>query len=185
MHAPREPDIHKFDDWPPEKYSKPKGEWIYKGCPAKKKHIPLVGHNYLIHLWQNPSHSDLASYRSRHSSIVKLLDYLRSNRALDSPESPCQRTPHQNARTLSDSSTAKRNQTHPDDSQQMHSDDELASIDMPDVATDSASLSVEVSQDQSLRSSYVFLRTPRKEGDQLMTDDENPPEAWELYFEEE
>lgn len=33
LHAPRMPDIHKFDDWPLQKHSPP---WVYKGCPAKK-----------------------------------------------------------------------------------------------------------------------------------------------------
>ena len=144
-----------------------------------------MGHNYLMHLWQNPSHCDLATYRSRRSRIGKLLDYLRSKHALPSPESLGQRSPHQNAEgTLSDSSTARGNQAHPDNRQQSHTNVEQASIDRPDVATNSPSPSVEASQDQGLRSSYVFLRTPRKEGDQLMSDDESPPEAWGLYFEE-
>ncbi|KAL8790249.1 MAG: hypothetical protein Q9195_006472 [Heterodermia aff. obscurata] len=39
-------------------------------------------------------------------------------------------------------------------------------------------------ENQGPRSSYVFLRTPRKLGEQLQPDDEDPPEAWGLYFEE-
>jgi len=31
---------------------------------------------------------------------------------------------------------------------------------------------------RDFRSSYVFLRTPKKLGEQLIADDENPPEAW-------
>lgn len=38
--------------------------------------------------------------------------------------------------------------------------------------------------EQDPRSSYVLLRTPKKLGEQLLPDDEDPPEAWGLYFEE-
>ena len=90
VHAPREPDIHKYDDWPLQKHSPP---WIYKGCPAKKKHIPLVGHTYLLHLWQNPSHSDAETYRSQRAQslsfkLPKLLHGLKELRGLPSASKP-------------------------------------------------------------------------------------------------
>ena len=34
------------------------------------------------------------------------------------------------------------------------------------------------SHESDARSSYVFLRTPKLLGEQLLADDEDPPEAW-------
>jgi hypothetical protein len=39
-------------------------------------------------------------------------------------------------------------------------------------------------QTENFPSSYVFLRTPKKLGDKLQPDGEEPPEGWGIYLEE-
>lgn len=165
IHAPWEPDIHKFDDWPLRKHSPP---WIYKGCPPK--HTPLVGHMYLLHLWQNPSHSDLQTYSERPpSAIAKLIRLTRFLRNL--------------VGIFRDSKTDNRRGTDPSTTSvyETQGNVELTATSRPESLTGN----VATAPDQEVdRSSYVFLRTPKKVGEQLIAEDENPPEAWGLYIEE-
>ena len=105
-----------------------------------------------MHLWQNPSHTDLQTYQSRRGKIRRLLGYLRPSHTVTSP-SPG-----------------------PPESQ----DIELTSNNKP-VPT---STHCSPSSEEGRRSSYVFLRTPRIVGEQLLPDDIDPPEAWGLYFEQ-
>lgn len=160
-----EPDIHKYDDWPLQKHSPP---WIYKGCPAKKKHIPLVGHTYLMHLWQNPSHSDLQTFNSQPQSIGHrlfcLLGFKRShgtaNKKIKAPG------PNENSRRSCTDNEHRQ-------------DIELAATNSSTSVADHAAALHEA---RDFRSSYVFLRTPKKLGEQLIADDEDPPEAWVCSF---
>ncbi|KAL9002545.1 MAG: hypothetical protein Q9188_004524 [Gyalolechia gomerana] len=160
VHAAVEPDIHKFDDWPGQKHSPP---WIYKGCPAKKSHIPLVGHTYLMHLWQHPSHCDRQTYNShRQTSIARLFRQLgfcrggfgTSGMPDGDPDAPGNASRHDTELAGMNSSTSNGNRA-------------LDGRDSP-----------------GPRSSYVLLRIPKKLGEQLTASDEDPPEAWGLYFEE-
>lgn len=173
IHAPREPDIHKFDDWPTQKHSPP---WIYKGCPAKKKHIPLVGHTYLMHLWQNPTHTDMQTYRSRDPGLLpKLFRCLRlafPSEQASTPGSQAAAAQTQQDIELACTSGSNTVSTHASTS----SGSQLPLPTQPQLHTPS--------KPQDFRSSYVFLRTPKKVGEQLLPDDENPPEGWGLYFEE-
>ncbi|KAI4167199.1 MAG: hypothetical protein LQ343_007411 [Gyalolechia ehrenbergii] len=160
VHAAIEPDIHKFDDWPRQKHSPP---WIYKGCPAKKSHIPLVGHTYLMHLWQHPSHCDRQTYKShRQTSIARLFRQLGFRRGGfgtsgmlgNDPDAPGNASRH---------------------------DTELAGMNS---STSNGNRALDGRDSSGPRSSYVLLRIPKKLGEQLTATDEDPPEAWGLYFEE-
>ena len=111
-----------------------------------------------MHLWQNPSHTDSQTYRSRRGRIQRLLEYFRPSHTITSP-------------SLESSS-------HPGDLQQQ--DIELTSSNKPVPTSTHGSPSPE----EGPRSSYVFLRTPKMLGEQLLPDDADPPEAWGLYFEE-
>ncbi|KAL8692040.1 MAG: hypothetical protein Q9218_002849 [Villophora microphyllina] len=168
MHAPREPDIHKFNDWPLQKHSPP---WVYKGCPAKKRHIPLIGHAYLMHLWQNPSHSDLQTYNRRpQGAISRLVCRIRllKNYLLTSTKNDFVDLPPHHSGTNNRDSQAQR-------------DLELTTTNgLEDQPTHMAA----AADKHGNASSYVLLLTPKKLGDQLIADDEDPPEAWGLYFEE-
>lgn len=152
-HAAVEPDIHKFDDWPGQKYSPP---WIYKGCPAKKTHILLVGHTYLMHLWQNPTHCDRKTYQSQRATLfIRLLRWLifrktRPSSGLDASGDACGHDTEYAGKRPTSGNTG----------------------------------TVDVRESLGPRSSYVLQRTPKKLGEQLMPNDEDPPEAWGLYFEE-
>ena len=167
IHAPRSAEINKFDDWPLQKHSPP---WIYLGCPAKRKHIPLVGHAHLIHLWQNPSHTDSETYRSRNVDILSiLLGLFRQER-------------HENqTNTLennADSSHIIR--------AGFQQDIELASMNGSTVRVNKMFSASEIqnSIDPGPRSSFVFLRMPKKTGERLLAENNAPPEGWGLYFEE-
>lgn len=156
-----EPDIHKFNDWPLQKHSPP---WIYKGCPAKKKHIPLVGHTYLMHLWQNPSHSDLQTFNSqRHSTIHRILCLLGFTRS--------QKTAKKEVNAQGPNENGRRRCT---------DDDHPRDIEMDAMGNTTAAAihAAAVHEAQDPRSSYVFLRTPKKLGEKLVADYEDPPEAW-------
>lgn len=58
-------------------------------------------------------------------------------------------------------------------------DIELAAMSTP---TSAANHVAALQEAQDFRSSYVFLRTPKKLGEQLIADDEDPPEAWVCTF---
>ncbi|KAL8835312.1 MAG: hypothetical protein Q9170_003367 [Blastenia crenularia] len=153
IHATVEPDIHKFDDWPGQKHSPP---WIYKGCPAKRTHIPLVGHTYLMHLWQNPSHCDRNTYNSQRPIIsTRWIRWLVIRKAI----------PNSSPDDFNDASRC---------------DTELADMSL----TSRNNRAVNRRDSLGPRSSYVLLRIPKKLGEQLTASDEDPPEAWGLYFEE-
>lgn len=159
------PDIHTFNDWPLLKHSPP---WIYKGCPAKKKHIPLVGHTYLMHLWQNPSHSDLQTFNSRPQSTVhRFFCLLGFNRS--------QGIANQKINAQGPNESSRRRCTDNEDRR----DIELAAM---NTSTSIANHTAALHEARDFRSSYVFLRTPKKLGEQLIADDENPPEAWVCTF---
>ncbi|KAL8664206.1 MAG: hypothetical protein Q9202_003284 [Teloschistes flavicans] len=169
VHAPREPDIHKYDDWPLQKHSPP---WVYKGCPAKRKHIPLVGHMYLMHLWQNPSHGDLQTYNNRpQGAIGALVNRMRLLKH------------YLVAYGRSESGHIAANRTMNDGQGHLQQDVEMTNPNSNPSNQPSAGVPA-ASDTHGNRSSYVFLRTPKKLGDQLVADDEDPPEAWGLYFEE-
>ena len=122
-----------------------------------------------MHLWQNPSHSDLQTYRSRRGRIGRLLEYFRSNYTITSP-SPASPSP-----------ASPSPESQPSHIQQQ--DLETKSSTQPSATSVHPSPPSE-QENQGPRSSYVFLRTPRKLGEQLQPDDADPPEAWGLYFEE-
>ncbi|KAL8700081.1 MAG: hypothetical protein Q9201_005644 [Fulgogasparrea decipioides] len=161
IHAPREPDIHRFDDWPLQKHSPP---WTYSGCPAK--YTPLVGQTYLMHLWQNPSHSDLQTYTTRQQSIVarllRRLNFIKKCIVM--------------FRNIKIGNTSGGNA-----GDEFERDMELNATNRPE-SMNNGTANPPIKQEN--RSSYVFLRTPKLLGDQLIADDEDPPEAWGLYFEE-
>lgn len=156
-----EPDIHTFNDWSLQKHSPP---WIYRGCPTKKKHIPLVGHTYLMHLWQNPSHSDLQTFNSRpQSTVYRLFCLLGFNRSQGIAKMKVNaQGPNENSWRRCTDNEHRR-------------DIEIAAINTSNPAANHAAALHEA---RDFRSSYVFLRTPKKLGEQLIADDENPPEAW-------
>lgn len=152
-------------------------------CPAKKKHIPLVGHTYLMHLWQNPTHTDEKTYRAHNLGVVqKSLKHLRLRFkyiigvcTFSHATNPVNRITHNRNRhdiELACTNTAQNAENRTPMSHEPHT-----SSSMPPNASPPT-----IQQD--FRSSYVFLRTPKKLGEQLLPDDENPPEAWGLYFEE-
>lgn len=170
VHVPREPDIHKYDDWPSSKYSPP---WIYKGIHTKKKRFPLVGHNFLLHLWHNPSHSDPETYRPKlRDRITTGLHRLSRIRSFIQS---CVSTVKLAHKKRTDATTQDAGRT--EDSQDM----ELGATHSSATTDIHASTTHE---DFGPHWCYVTLRTPKKMGDQLKADDEDPPEAWGLYFEE-
>ena len=121
-----------------------------------------------MHLWQNPTHTDLQTYRLGNPGIAeKFLKYLRLTLSSDRAVDPAIQA------------TAS----------QSRQDIELACTNGSDTGTNHTRGSSDLhspssSKQQDFRSSYVFLRTPKKLGEQLLPDDEDPPEAWGLYFEE-
>ncbi|KAI4137171.1 MAG: hypothetical protein L6R39_007436, partial [Caloplaca ligustica] len=161
IHAPREPDIQKFDDWPLKKHAPP---WEYKGCPAKKRQLPLVGSTYLMHMWQNPSHSDPESYKPGLLDIVRR----KLRRAIYIGRVVCTSPPEDTHSTSS--------------SIEAHRDIELGSTNGPD--SQCSRNATNSQESRGSRSCYVLLRTPKKIGERLEADDDDPPEAWGLYFEE-
>lgn len=150
MHAPRAPDIHRFDDWPPKERCPP---WDYEGC--RTEDLPLIGHTYLLHQWRNPSHSDVKTYFSQPRTVLeRLLFFLR----------------HMKPTTPSSGHSEPKADAEP-----VH--DEEAGPNRGTIGLGSAQ-----SSNLALRSPdpscYVFLRTPKKLGDQLVADDRATPEAW-------
>jgi len=159
-----EPDIHTFNDGPLQKHSPP---WIYKGCSAKKKHIPLVGHTYLMHLWQNPSHSDLQTFNSQTQSTVhRLFCLLGFNRSQGIANNKINaQGPNENSRRRCTDIEHRQ-------------DIELAAM---NTSTSVANYAAALHEARDFRS-YVFLRTPKKLGEQLIANDEESPEAWVCTF---
>ena len=147
-------------------------------CPAKKKHIPLVGHTYLMHLWQNPTHTDEQTYQARNSSVAqKILKFTRLYVRYTSLGAliPTKQTTHSQSQHDLELACTNNPHIHENRLSTTH-EPHLSSSVPPDASQSSIKL--------DFRSSYVFLRTPKKIGEQLLSDDENPPEAWGLYFEE-
>ena len=129
-----------------------------------------------MHLWQNPTHTDQQTYRAHNSSIIqKILKYLRlylrntPPRALI-PAKQTTRSPAGDDIELACTTNVIGNNT---STAQEH----RPSVPVPPITSPP-------SIKRDFRSSYVFLRTPKKLGEQLLPNDEDPPEAWGLYFEE-
>lgn len=134
-----------------------------------------------MHLWQNPRHTSEQTYRASNRGIIfKLLNHLRTQF-------------RSKTQVVSISAVASCLTT------QTHQDIELASAHSTTASTSqvspvSASQNLSTSPDPQnycsssepgdLRSSNVFLRTPKKLGNQLLPDEEDPSEGWGLYFEE-
>lgn len=61
--------------WPPKEERE---LWHYAPCPAFK--IPLVGSNYLMHIWRNPHHVDRIAYEAwqkRASRFRRVVEWIR------------------------------------------------------------------------------------------------------------
>ena len=101
----------------------------------------------------------MQTYRSRRSRIRRLLDYFRSSHTINS-------------------SSPGSQESHPGNPQQQEVALTSSTKSFPTLPHCSPPV------EEGPRSSYVFLRTPRKRGEQLQPDDADPPEAWGLYFEE-
>ena len=127
-----------------------------------------------MHLWQNPTHTDKETYRAHNSDVVqRILKHLRLYSRYASPRAlvPAKQTiQSQPGGDVELACTNSRNNT------SISPEPHTSSSVQPNVSPPCIK--------QDFRSSYVFLRTPKKSGKQLLTDDENPPEAWGLYFEE-
>jgi hypothetical protein len=63
-------DVIKTDVWPPARL---RDKWRYLPCPARN--IPLVGSNYLLHIWRHPHHADQIVYEewARRASLWRRL----------------------------------------------------------------------------------------------------------------
>ena len=127
-----------------------------------------------MHLWQNPTHTDEQTYRAHDSGVVqRALKYLRLYSRYSTPRTlvPAKQTVQ--SPTTGDIELACTNSPNSNCTAQKSQPSSLArsNASPPSIQRD-------------FRSSYVFLRTPKKLGEQLLPDDENPPEAWGLYFEE-
>lgn len=173
-------DVAKFNDWPPQQSSVPKGQWIYEGCP-KIKRRPLISTGYMMHLWQYPHHSSLKSYqahtpgcfqRARDTLFnvrTRCRNYLRDrvSRPSDDPVSDIPDS-LQDRSSAAAGSNGEARQDHHGSSTNRH--DETADI--------------ELQATEPPRDCYVFLHTPKKLGEKLTPDDRDPPEGWGIYFEE-
>ena len=159
MHAPREPDIRQpdkpSDNWPPKERCPP---WDYEGCQSGE--LPQIGANYLLHQWRNPSHSDAVTYHSHPRSLVeRLLFKLRTIRNSDVgvpaniPMTTTSRSEieHDREPVPDEEAVPTRGTINPGDKQGLQTPD---------------------------RSRYVFLRIPKKLGEQLVPHDRATPEAW-------
>ena len=135
-----------------------------------------------MHLWHYPSHSDRHSYyshRSRSDIVAKnLLDYLKimalgrhCGGRRGSPEGTTQR------QSLGDPE-ATRGNINIAAATAVGADIEMANSNHEVVPKD-----LEY-QAEHKSSSYVFLRTPKKLGGELLPSDVDPPEGWGMYFEE-
>ena len=134
-----------------------------------------------MHLWQNPSHTDAQTYRARKGGIIQIILYhlrakLRSKMSEVSESAHASRnatqTQHDIEMTSANHTNAGINHAPP-----------VSAAQITSPSADSQHSSPSVSPG-CFRSSYVFLRTPKKLGDQMHPDDEDPPEGWGLYFEE-
>lgn len=68
-------DVQDRDRWPPPE----RNEWLYEPCPIPPDiKEPLLGPNYLLHLWRNPCHADFESYNNMMNQ-AKRLDGLSNN----------------------------------------------------------------------------------------------------------
>ena len=127
-----------------------------------------------MHLWQNPTHTDEKTYQAHNSGLVqRTLKCLRLYFSNTSPRAlvPAKQIIHSQATGDIELACANsRNNT------AISPEPHTSSSVQPNVSPPCMK--------QDFRSSYVFLRTPKKRGEQLLPDDENPPEAWGLYFEE-
>ena len=134
-----------------------------RAAPRRRNIFPLLVTHTWIHLWQNPSHSDLHTYNSRPLSKISRffsrVSLARNAAKVTRDARP--RTTWENVSGITPNNEAP-------------GDVELAtrSSKIPDTNHNFAT-----HESQDARSSYVFLRTPKKLGAQLIVDDEDPPEA--------
>ncbi|KAL8652369.1 MAG: hypothetical protein Q9226_004299 [Calogaya cf. arnoldii] len=164
MHAPGEPDIHESrdnsDNWPPAGQCPP---WDYEGCRTGKH--PSISPVRLLHQWRNPSHSDKTTYDSHPKSLAeKIRVRLRNIRA-----AVVEVATNIPMTTLRHSETQTSNEPN-------HEEEALP--------TEETTSHGDVRPQNPDMSRYIFLRTPKKLGEQLIPDDRATPEAWGLYFEE-
>ncbi|KAL8764835.1 MAG: hypothetical protein Q9194_006816 [Teloschistes cf. exilis] len=123
-----------------------------------------------MHLWQNPSHSDEQTSDSRPQSVMgRILCRMRLFK--NYLVAYCKNEPDDPAVNL----TVNNEQV------DLQRDVEMTSTNGTGITSDNTPTGSHQCGDQS---SYVYLRTPKKLGDKLIPDDEDPPEAWGLYFEE-
>lgn len=159
MHAPREPDVCQpdkpSDNWPPKERCPP---WDYEGCQSGE--LPQIGPNYLLNQWRNPSHSDAVTYHSHPRSLVeRLLFKIRSIRnsvvgvTASIPMTTTNRSEieHDREPVPDEEAVPTRGTINPGNNQGLQTPDP---------------------------SRYVFLRTPKKLGEQLVPHDRATPEAW-------
>ena len=129
-----------------------------------------------MHLWQNPSHTDMRTHRSRNPGLLpKFLRYLRLSCFVG--HAPISGNQAAIAQTQQDIELASTNSP---STVPTHAFTSSGSQTPPPLQPQPSALS----KPPDFRFNYVFLRTPKKVGEQLLPDDENPPEGWGFYFEE-
>ena len=137
-----------------------------------------------MNLWQNPHHTDRKTYQSHTPGLfqrardplfklrTQCINYLRDrfSRPVDDFVGDITRSSQDNP-----IAAAARNR-------EARQDQEAPSANRYDETADVELQATKPLQDS--RSSYVFLRTPKKLGEQLTPDNRDPPEGWGIYFEE-
>ncbi|KAL8749237.1 MAG: hypothetical protein Q9199_007809 [Rusavskia elegans] len=165
MHAPWAPDIQEGNCWPTKERCPP---WDYEGC--RTENMPNIGEDYLLHRWRNPSHSDEVTYFSQPRSLVERVRfYVRSlkngiaKHAAGIPMAVINRQ-----QQGSGTEPVHDEEAPPGNEPLNHGNSNpiAPGLQIPDP------------------SRYIFLRTPKMFGKQLIPDDKDTPEAWGLYFEE-
>ncbi|KAL8670140.1 MAG: hypothetical protein Q9168_005305 [Polycauliona sp. 1 TL-2023] len=179
MHATWAPDIHESGnpsgDRPPKDRCPP---WDYEGCKSEE---PLtVGHNYLLHRWRHPTHSDWRTYISYPRSLAERIRFIL--RKIGNLAAGLRFKVQTKIISSIELATgipmeAVAPPVAPNDHGQAH-DEEAAQA--QETANQGSELEVETPDP----SCYIFPRTPKKLGERLVANDRVTPEGWGLYFEE-
>jgi hypothetical protein len=183
--------VQKPDHWPgPPVEEHHRADWEYHPLPGNT--IPLVPLEHLLHIWENPRHSNPGIYQRRKSVFERLLNPFRPRGP--SPYSPqTQRASWGLGRFLrktltmkfSEISTRIANVTTHDGAPNSEASQ---SLEVPQLrARDAADIEVASIPEYHSRSRFIFRNTPKKLNGELQPcydDDADPPEGWGLRFEE-
>ncbi len=135
----------------------------------------------MMHLWQNPHHTDLKTYQSHTLGLLQItrdtllqgrsrcINYLR-NRFSKPSGDPVSDIPVFSQYRPTAAALRK--------GEPRHDQEQLGTTHYNSPAD------VELQATESRRDFYVFLHTPKKLGEQLTPDDRDPPQGWGIYFEE-